>query len=99
MKSYCEKITPIFSKKAEQQRMDIKLTQTRTQHFRSVTTEFLYAYNWKYRSILNLKLWMSKFQNLQGPVQKFQDSPDLESKYSNFTTFQVFKDMREPCNC
>ena len=32
---------------------DIKLTQTLTQHFRSVTTEFLYAYNRNYGSIIN----------------------------------------------
>jgi len=49
------KSRPIFSMKAGPQWMDIKLTQTMTRHFgTSVTTEFLYAYNWKYTSILNL---------------------------------------------
>ena len=40
---------------------------------------------------------MSKFQDSQGPLQKFQDFPGLESKFSNSRTFQVFKDLCEPC--
>ena len=36
---------------------------------------------------------MSKFQDFEGPVQKFKDFPDLESKFSNSRTFQVFKDL------
>ena len=40
---------------------------------------------------------MRKFQDFQGPLQKFQDFPGLESKFSNSRTFQVYKDLCEPC--
>ena len=40
---------------------------------------------------------MSKFQDFQGPLHKFQDFAGLESKFANLMTFQVFKDLREPC--
>ena len=35
---------------------------------------------------------MSKLQDFQGPLQKFQDFPGLESKFSSSRTFQVFQD-------
>ena len=41
---------------------------------------------------------MPKFQDFQGPLQKFQDSPGLESKFSNSWNFQIFKDLCEPCD-
>ena len=33
---------------------------------------------------------MSKFQDFQEPLQKFQDFTDLESKFSNSRTFPVY---------
>jgi len=44
---------------------------------------------------------MSKFQDFQGPLQKFQDSPGLEFKFSNSRTFQVSRTCVDPVviNC